>query len=177
MLKLHRGLYLFGLALGCLALAACGAGGGAASPTAAAPAPTLPANPTAAPAATAAYPFGTPPPALPGYPPATPGGGAYPYPYPAALGTAPAAQGNPVDQAMIDLAKKDLAQRVSAPVDQITVVSTSSTEWADASLGCPKPGIAYAQVITPGYRIVLGQGQKQYEYHTDLKAALVLCTP
>jgi len=48
-------------------------------------------------------------------------------------------------------------------------------EWSDASLGCPKPGFAYAQVITPGYRIVLTAGQQQYEYHTDKSRAVVLC--
>jgi hypothetical protein len=78
---------------------------------------------------------------------------------------------------MLDRVKSDLEKQLSVTADQITVVSATYMDWPDSSLGCPKPGMAYAQVVTPGYRIVLAQGQKQYDYHTDLKAAMVLCTP
>jgi hypothetical protein len=183
-MKPYRGLTIFVFLLSGLALAACGAnGGGAQPPTAAAPAATQPANSPAAPTESVqetlvAYPFGTPTPGMPGYPLATPGAGAYPYPYPVAPGTPPAAQGQPVDAAVLDLVKQNLAKRLSVTVDEITVVSATSREWPDSSLGCPQPGMAYAQIVTPGYRIVLGQGQKQYDYHTDLSATtIVLCTP
>jgi hypothetical protein len=126
------------------------------------------AAPSAAPSADTAYPLGTPvPEALPSA-----------YPYPAATEASPAAGGQETaDTALINLAKKDLAQRLSATVDQITVVSSTYMDWPDASLGCPQKGLVYAQVITPGYRIVLEQGQKQYDYHTSLAEAVVLCTP
>lgn len=178
-MKRCRGLTVSVLLLSGIVLAACGAnGGGAQSPTAAAPAATQPGNSPEAPtepvqATLAAYPLGTLTPELPGYPP--PGAG--PYPYPAPPGTPPAAQGQPVDAAVLDLVKQDLAKRLSVTVDQITVVSATSTEWPDSSLGCPQPGMAYSQIVTPGYRIVLSQGQKQYDYHTDASATIVLCTP
>jgi hypothetical protein len=180
-MKVYRSLTISVLLLSGLALAACGANGGAAQPsTAAVPAATQPANSPAAPTETVqetlvAYPFGTPTPGVPGYPLATPGAGAYPYPV--APGTPPAAQGQPVDAAMLGLVKQDLAKRLSVTVDQITVVSATSTDWPDSSLGCPQPGMAYSQIVTPGYHIVLSQGQKQYDYHTDLSATIVLCTP
>ena len=178
-MKLYRGFTVFVLLLSGLALAACGAnGGGAQSPTTAAPAATQPANSPGAPTEPVqetlpAYPLSTPAPELPSSPP--PGAGAYPYP--PAPGTPPAAQGQPVDAAVLDLVKQDLAKRLSVTVDQITVVSATSMEWPDSSLGCPKPGMAYSQIVTPGYRIVLSQGQKQYDYHTDASATIVLCTP
>ncbi|HZQ10608.1 MAG TPA: hypothetical protein VFD70_28775 [Anaerolineae bacterium] len=75
---------------------------------------------------------------------------------------------------LIAQAKADLAQRVSAPSDSITVKSTQAMEWSDASLGCPKPGVMYIQVITPGYLIVLQAGGKDYNYHTSL-TQVVLC--
>ncbi len=40
-------------------------------------------------------------------------------------------------------------------------------EWNDTSLGCPMPGMAYAQVITPGFRLVFEYQGQQSEYHTD----------
>lgn len=60
----------------------------------------------------------------------------------------------------------DLEQRV--PGQEITVVSAEYTEWPDASLGNPQDGLAYAQVITPGFKILMEAGGQQYEYHTDL---------
>jgi hypothetical protein len=50
-----------------------------------------------------------------------------------------------------------------------------AVDWSDTSLGCPEPGMAYAQVITPGYLIVLGAAGQTYEYHTDEHSSVVLC--
>jgi hypothetical protein len=47
------------------------------------------------------------------------------------------------------------------------VVSVEATDRADPSLGCPKPGLMYPQMITPGYRIVLDAQGTTYEFHTD----------
>jgi len=68
----------------------------------------------------------------------------------------------------------DLAGRLSISTDAITVRSVEAVKWPDASLGCAKPGRMYAQVITPGYRIVLQAGGKSYEYHTGA-GNVVLC--
>jgi hypothetical protein len=48
-------------------------------------------------------------------------------------------------------------------------------EWSDASLGCPQEGMMYAQVITPGYLIVLEAQGQTFEYHTDQGTNVVLC--
>ncbi len=77
-------------------------------------------------------------------------------------------------EALTTLAKQDLVGRTGVSEAQITVVSATSEEWRDSSLGCPQPGGMYAQVITPGYRIVLEAGGKRYEYHTD-SSRVVLC--
>ena len=45
----------------------------------------------------------------------------------------------------------------------------------DGSLGCPQPGMVYAQVITPGYWIVLEVNDQKYPYHTDRKDQIILC--
>jgi hypothetical protein len=69
----------------------------------------------------------------------------------------------------------DLAQQTGLPEDQIAPVSIEAAEWPDASLGCPEEGMMYAQVITPGFRIVLEAQGQQYEYHTDQNGNVVLC--
>lgn len=64
-------------------------------------------------------------------------------------------------------AKEDLAKRLGTQVSAIRVQQVESRDWPDTSLGCPEPGRAYAQVITPGYRVVLVLGSQTYVYHTS----------
>ncbi len=53
-----------------------------------------------------------------------------------------------------------------------------AVDWSDASLGCPEPGQVYAQVITPGYRVLLEAAGKEYEVHTDqIGRSAVICGP
>lgn len=85
--------------------------------------------------------------------------------------TPSAGANNPVVQAVV----ADAAGRLGVPAAQVQVVSVESREWPDASLGCPKPGGFYAQVITPGYLIVVGAAGQQLEYHTDTAGHFVLC--
>jgi hypothetical protein len=82
----------------------------------------------------------------------------------------------PEAQEVVRLAKEDLAQRLGVAVDQIQRVSVEAVEWSDTSLGCPQPGMMYAQVITPGYRVVLEAEGDRYQYHTDRDRGIVLCT-
>ncbi|MFO7740972.1 MAG: hypothetical protein R6X31_01540 [Anaerolineae bacterium] len=68
---------------------------------------------------------------------------------------------------VIAAAKARLASELDASVEAIEVVAIEPVEWPDASLGCRQPGQAYAQVVTPGYRVRLRLGERQYEVHTD----------
>lgn len=76
---------------------------------------------------------------------------------------------------MVEKAKDDLAKNKGIPKEGIQVVKVEAVEWGDASLGCPRPGYVYAQVITPGYRIILADSRRQYEYHTHKSRSVVLC--
>jgi hypothetical protein len=76
---------------------------------------------------------------------------------------------------VVELAKEDLARRLELSLSEIAAISIEAVDWPDTSLGCPQPGTAYAQVITPGFRIVLGAAGQTYEYHTDEDSSVVLC--
>lgn len=76
---------------------------------------------------------------------------------------------------VVRLAREDLAQKLDLAAETIRLVSCEAVEWRDASLGCPQPGMMYAQVITPGFRVVLEAERKRYEYHTDRSRIVVLC--
>lgn len=85
------------------------------------------------------------------------------------------AQAVPGSEAAVAAAIADLSKQTGVSADQITVDAVHPMEWPDASLGCPQEGMMYAQVITPGYLIVLSVQGQTYEYHTDQKANVVLC--
>ncbi len=70
----------------------------------------------------------------------------------------------------------DAAQRSGVDATAITLLRGTAVEWNDSALGCPQPDMAYLQVITPGYQVVLQAGQQTYDYHTDTRGYFVLCT-
>jgi hypothetical protein len=76
---------------------------------------------------------------------------------------------------LVDQAKADLAARLSIDVNSIEVVSAEAVEWADSSLGCPREGMAYLQVITPGTHILLRAGDQVYSYHSGRAGPPFLC--
>jgi hypothetical protein len=78
-------------------------------------------------------------------------------------------------QVLIEKAKADLAGRLSIQADQISLLQAVEVTWPDASLGCENPGMAAAQVLTPGYLILLGANQVQYEYHSNKGTYFTYC--
>ena len=137
------------LSLTALALSACQA-------LVPVPAPTVTPSPTATATATPTprpTPTSTPLPPLKG------------------MGQAPAEASEPVLAAA-----RDLQQLLELEdLEAIEVVSVKAVDWPDTSLGCPEEGMMYAQVITPGYLVVLGVEGEEYQYHTDTAGRVVLC--
>lgn len=76
---------------------------------------------------------------------------------------------------LIEKAKEDLAQRISVPIEQISVLEAKAVVWPDASLGCPKPGMSYIQVLQEGALLRLLVGPFQYEYHSGEDQSPFLC--
>jgi hypothetical protein len=77
------------------------------------------------------------------------------------------------EKAAVALATEDLAGRRGS-ADGITVKSVEFAQWPDACLGISQPDVACAEVITPGYRILLEASGQKYEYHTDGASRVVL---
>ncbi len=88
-----------------------------------------------------------------------------------------APQPAPAGQAerVIQMARQDLAQKLSLQIEEIREVSVEAVEWPDTSLGCPQPGMMYAQMVTPGYRVMLAAKDRTVEYHTDAGRRVVSC--
>ena len=81
----------------------------------------------------------------------------------------------PEVQSLIEIAKADLAQRLSIAVSQINVRDYRTVLWPDDSLGCPQPGVTYTEVPVPGYLVILESRGKEFEYHANLKNYVFYC--
>lgn len=75
----------------------------------------------------------------------------------------------------VQYSRQDLARRLNLPFEEIQFVQAEKITWRDASLGCPKPGVFYIQVLSPGYKILLSADGQLYSYHTDQGETLILC--
>ena len=60
-----------------------------------------------------------------------------------------------------------LAEKLNVSVQDISLVSVEQVEWNDSCLGVGGPDEMCAQMITPGWKVVLEVDGKQYEVHTD----------
>lgn len=60
-----------------------------------------------------------------------------------------------------------LAQNLGLTEDQIGIVSTDAVEWPNSCLGISVDDTACAEVITPGYRVILDVNGNQVEYRTN----------
>ena len=109
---------------------------------------------------------------------------------PIATGTAPVDTGPPqgstdtvyeqgdIDpglQPFITMAVDDLAARLDIDPAEITPLSGVLVVWPDSALGCPQPGMQYAQVPVDGSVIELGAGGRVYRYHTGGSTTPFLC--
>ena len=98
-----------------------------------------------------------------------------PKPSPLTPSTLPAPS-QPADaDVSVRAAINDLVARLKIAPENVQVRSVQAVDWPDTSLGCPQPGMFYAQVITLGYKIVLSTGDRQVEYHADKRGRVVTC--
>ncbi len=67
-----------------------------------------------------------------------------------------------------------VADAVARAGDGAVVVSVERTDWPDSCLGAARTDEVCAQVITPGYRIVVSHDGKRLEYHSDLGGGIRL---
>jgi hypothetical protein len=54
--------------------------------------------------------------------------------------------------------------------ENLVVLLSAQRDWPDSSIGCPQPGMAYAQIITPGYILTLDTDDflAEVQVHSDL---------
>jgi hypothetical protein len=78
-------------------------------------------------------------------------------------------------EGLVEQAKQDLAKRLSITLDQIKVVQAREVTWPDSSLGCPKPGMMYMMVLSPGFQIILSVEGRDFNYHAGQSGGVFYC--
>jgi hypothetical protein len=63
--------------------------------------------------------------------------------------------------------RADAARRAGVQSDQVRIVRAEAVTWADASLGCPQPGMGYTQALVSGWRLVVDGGGTPMIYHAN----------
>ena len=75
---------------------------------------------------------------------------------------------SPAAQDVAETLKEKVAQDVGVAPEELEAIAAEEVQWSDTSLGCPEPGMVYAQVIVPGWRVVFrGPSGETYDVHTD----------
>lgn len=74
-------------------------------------------------------------------------------------------------------AEQALAESLGVPVSEIAIVSVTPEEWPDSCLGAAPPDVMCAQVMTPGYLVVLEANGVQYAFRTDQTGDRIVAEP
>lgn len=94
-----------------------------------------------------------------------------------AIGDAAPEQSSAAKEAAARLAVDTLSKKLSVEPDSVEVVHMAAMEWPDSSLGCPRAGMEYLQVITHGWLALLQTGKKAYRVHIGNRRAIVCDKP
>ena len=74
-------------------------------------------------------------------------------------------------------ARELLADGIIVHGEDFRLVSSERVQWSDTSLGCSQEGVAYAQVITPGYKLIFDLTGNSYAVHSNSDGShMVICT-
>ena len=74
---------------------------------------------------------------------------------------------NPEEPPAIAAARRAIASQLGLADANVKLLKYEAMNWPDSCLGAPAAGENCLQVITPGFKVILGAGNRQYEVHTD----------
>jgi hypothetical protein len=75
----------------------------------------------------------------------------------------------------VRVAIEQAARDAGVEPDAVELIKFEAHDFPDASLGCPKPGMAYAQVVTPGYVVHLRVNGQDHDYRVSMRSRVVQC--
>lgn len=98
-------------------------------------------------------------------------------PSPARAGMVRPMSGGTVTLADVEAAvRADAARAWQLASGAALSVSAEELDWADGSLGCARPGMAYTMALEPGWRLVVCHQQREAVYHASRRGQWLLCS-
>jgi hypothetical protein len=76
----------------------------------------------------------------------------------------------PSDTRAFEAVRALLAIQLGLDPLTIALVDVTPVDWPDSCLGLAPPGEVCSQVVTPGFRVRVRDGDAIYEFHTDHEA-------
>jgi len=73
--------------------------------------------------------------------------------------------------------RDDVMRRAGAATADLRLVRDQAMTWSDGSLGCPRPGDVYPQLLVAGYWIVFYAAGQDFDYRVDDRGRFRLCEP
>jgi hypothetical protein len=70
--------------------------------------------------------------------------------------------------------RQSIAKDEKVGITEVVVVSLNKKNWPDSCLGISQPDTMCAQVITPGYEVVVKVKRETRTYHTNIGGSIVL---
>lgn len=74
-----------------------------------------------------------------------------------------------IPSSIVEPAREKLMQFLNVDAEEVILESFRFVRWNDGSLGCPKEGVCYLHVLTPGYQLVFLVRGERFRVHTDLE--------
>jgi hypothetical protein len=80
-----------------------------------------------------------------------------------------------VPQAILGSILNEASKLANVPREQLAIVRAESVVWNDGSLGCPEPGMEYAQTLVNGYWVVIKAAGQTYDFRVGRDGSFRLC--
>jgi hypothetical protein len=80
-----------------------------------------------------------------------------------------------VPEAILDPILNEAAKLANVPPQQLVIVRAESVVWNDGSLGCPEPGMEYAQALINGYWVLIKAAGQTFDFRVGGGGSFRLC--
>ena len=80
-------------------------------------------------------------------------------------------------KSQVEAAMADVAGSLNKEIESMKLLEVREVYWRTSALGCPRPGMAYEQVLTKGRFIRLAVGIAEYRFHAPEDGKPFTCSP
>jgi hypothetical protein len=80
-----------------------------------------------------------------------------------------------VPQGILNPILNEAGALAKVPREQLVIVRAEAVVWNDGSLGCPEPGMEYAQALVNGYWVVINAAGQTYDFRVGPGGSFRLC--